>query len=105
MIRPSGNFFMTAIENDDFLVKFAERIRSENIEVIPIGLFDADEEEIEMLSPENEFNKNRMKDDIEVLLRPDKLYEEMCESIQRKDQLLRDKLELISSLIGKTKSE
>ena len=53
-----------------------------------------------MLSPENEFNKNRVKDDIEMLLRPDKLYKEMCENIQRKRRL-----EHISSLMGKAKSE
>ena len=37
LTQPSGSFLSTEIENDDFLIKFAEYVRKNGIEVIPIG--------------------------------------------------------------------
>ena len=62
-------------------------------------LFDADQEEIELLSPGNEFNQNRIKDDIKMLLRPDKLYKQMCEYTYIFQKYL-NQLETISDLLG-----
>ena len=37
LTQPSGSFLSTEIENDDFLINFAEHVRKNEIEVIPIG--------------------------------------------------------------------
>ena len=37
LTQPTGSFLNTEIENDNFMIKFAEHIRENQIEVIPIG--------------------------------------------------------------------